>query len=302
MPTIRQSAHYALLVLAISSLTGLANAAATKTGPNGVFANSLCLNAVDKPGVETYQHIESILGPGAVEALGDEAYTPPLKHISMESDQQVGPHFAFFGIYPTDTAGRFNDRSRTEIKFPPEGVDTYKAREGQTFTYQWRFKLAKNMKLSPSFGHVHQIKAFGGQYADPPLITFTPLLNGSMEVRQVGNKMKNSNSAIRLGKMSMEGLMGEWLDVSEQITYANPGRYLLSIKTLDGREVLHIDKSGLEMWRDGADHMRPKWGLYRKYHDALLYSPEEIAQGKNRDYVYFANIGITVGDKPASCR
>jgi hypothetical protein len=237
---------------------------------------SVCVNPV--PGQDMYSHLEKLLGAGAVESPSDAAYTPARPHIlPVADDGIVGPHYAVIAIEPTDvnldrvphSAG--GDRSRTEIKLAPSkgAHDVLKAREGDTFTYTWRFRIAADMRFSPSFTHLHQIKAYGGPYAEPPLITFTALAGGQMEVRHVADRLKEAKHTV-LGAMPLAGNQGRWLVASETITYSSTqGRYLLAVRDMQGGEVLAIDQGGLQTWRSGAEHMRPKWGIYRKHHADL---------------------------------
>lgn len=256
---------------------------------------TICLDA--PPLQDTYRHIENVFGKGAVESPSDAAYTPPRPHIvAMPDDGAAGPHYAVIAIEPTDynldrvplSAG--GDRSRTEIKLAPSNGahDAFKAREGGTFTYSWRFRIAEDMRFASSFTHIHQIKAYGGKYAEPPLITFTPLADGQagkMEVRHVADRLTESKHTV-LGTMPLEGALGKWLQATETITYSNThGRYQLAIRDMQGAQLLAIDRDALPMWRTGADHMRPKWGIYRK-HSAQLNQ-------QRADTVYFGSMCIT---------
>ncbi|MDB5800544.1 MAG: Fibronectin type domain protein [Rhodocyclales bacterium] len=282
----------------------MSNRVPLPAGPNGRTGNTLCLNAAGPGMPDTYKRIESVLGPGAIEAPSDSVYTPPRPHVvELASDGIVGPYFGILAIEPTDLnqdmvpAGRGGDRSRTEIKIAPDAgpQDPFKAVEGDTYVYSWRFRIARNMRFSSSFTHIHQIKAHGGTFSDPPLITFTPLLNGYMDVRFVGNNATSSSGYSSLGSVSVGKLIGQWVDVREEVTYSNTkGRYKLSIRNQAGTNLLDIDKSGLQTWRTGADHMRPKWGIYRKHDGAL---------NRSDDYVYFANFAISNSATPDSnCR
>jgi hypothetical protein len=272
--------------------------------PNGVIGNTLCLNA--DPDQSSYAHVESLLGKGAVESPSDNSYTPPRPHLLQrpgDSGNPDGPYFAILAIEPTDvnldrkTMAEGGDRSRTEIKIAPSkgGVhEAFKAHQGDTQVYTWRFRIAEGMKFSPGFTHIHQIKANGGKFTDAPLITFTPLSKGVMDVRYVGDQTLSADHTV-LGTMALAGLQGQWLAVRET-TYSNSaGRYQLTIRDQQGKERLAIDRDGLQLWRSGADHMRPKWGIYRKHDTALNQNAD--------DYVYFANFGITRGATPSSdCR
>ena len=274
--------------------------------PNGVIGNTLCLNADPSHALGTYALIEKVLGSGAIESPSDGLSDPGRPHIiSVPGDSVVGPHFSVLANEPNDVnldrvpMSMGGDRSRTEIKLAPSSggnQDAFKAREGDTFVYAWRFKISPGMKFSTSFTHLHQIKAFGGDFSGAPLITFTPVSNGQMEIRYVGDQKSESSTYSKLQAVSLTGLTGQWLDVREQITYSNTvGRYLLSIIDQQGQERIHLDRSGLALWRQGADHMRPKWGIYRRHHPALNQHADDV--------VDFANFAITRGSVPdTNCR
>jgi hypothetical protein len=273
---------------------------------SGVFGNTLCLNADVATGTDLYAHIERFFGAGAVESPSDGVYQPTRPHVlRMAQDPIIGAHFGIEAIEPTDVnqdlvpLSRGGDRSRTEIKIAPSKPgphDAFKAIEGDRFVYAWRFLIPREMKFSPSFTHIHQIKAYGGMFSDPPLITFTPLANGRMEVRHVGDAQKNAEQSVTLGSAPLNTLVGRWLDVREDIIFSNTnGRYQLTIADERGEVLLRIDRENLALWRMGADHMRPKWGIYRKHHPSLN---QHIP-----DTIYFANFAITRGAMPASaCR
>lgn len=245
-------------------------------------APTLCLDAA--PGSATWQRIEDVFGKGAVESPSDTVYAPPLAHIrQVAADDAAAPYFAFIALEPGDVnldgkplaAG--GDRSRTEIKLAPSSGphDAYKAREGDSVTYSWRFRIAPSMRFSPAFTHLHQIKAHGGDFADAPLITFTALENGRFEVRHVGDQLRESRHSV-LASAPLARLQGPWLSAEETITYSNTqGHYRLAMRDAAGRLLLEVDRSGLQLWRTGANHMRPKWGIYRKHHPALNQQRED---------------------------
>jgi hypothetical protein len=277
---------------------------------SGIVGNTLCVNARDIKNkalsTSPYAHIEQFMGTGAVESPSDSVYTPIRPHVlEMPGDGIVGAHFAMIAIEPTDvnqdmvTLANGGDRSRTEIKIAPTSGGAhalFQAKEGDTFTYVWRFRIAPEMKFSPSFTHIHQIKAHGGKFSDPPLITFTPLTNGKMEVRYVGDKQTDAALSELLGTVSLANVQGTWIEAREEITFSNTqGHYALTLRNLKNETLLSIEKRGLALWRTGANHMRPKWGIYRKHNAALNQN--------QADTVYFANIAITRGNKPDStCR
>ena len=290
--------HLALLLVA-------QNATAVERS-NGVIGNTLCLNADPIDAMGTYGTIERALGTGSIEAPSDYVSDPRRPHIiSMPNDALVGPYFSFLANEPNDVnldlvpITKGGDRSRTEIKISANSGgshDIFKAHEGDSFVYTWRFRISPNMKFSPSFTHLHQIKAHGGNFAAPPLITFTPLSSGQMEIRYVGNGKADSATYTKINSVTLAGLLGQWLDVREEITFSNSnGRYRLSVTDQQGQKIINFDQSGLELWREGASHMTPKWGIYRRHHAALNQNTD--------DFVDFANFGITRGAHPDSnCR
>lgn len=293
-----------------ASLVGCAGTAAPPatafaTAPSGIIGKTLCLNALEAGHTDTYSRMEALLGAGGIESPSDTVYTPARPHIEERSgDVSVGPHFAFLSIEPTDVnqdmvpIDKGGDRSRTEIKLSPaKGAhEPFKGHEGDTFVYTWRFKIPHEMKFSPSFTHIHQIKASGGDYAAPPLITFTPLANGTMEIRHVADQRRDSAVVTVLATAPLEPLVGQWVDAYEEVKYSNTeGFYKLRLSDTSGKLLLSIDKSGLQMWRTGAAQIHPKWGIYRKHHAALNQHSD--------DFLYFANFGITRGSVPGvTCR
>ncbi len=273
--------------------------------PHGVMGNTLCINADGPEGEPTYERLERVLGRGAVEAPSDGVYSPTRAHVvERTGDAWVGAYFGFLAISPTDVNldgvswANGGDRSRTEIKIAPEpGVaDAFKAHEGHTLVYRWRFQLDSRMKYSTNFTHLHQIKAKGGAYDEPPLITFTVTSNGRLAVRHVAGDVKASDGYTVLGDMAIGDVLDQWLDVRQEIEFSRSGTYKLDITDRAGKSVLTINRSNLNNWRAGADHFRPKWGIYRKHQPALNQHQD--------DWFYIANIAITRGLEKADslCR
>ncbi len=66
----------------------------------------------------------------------------------------------------------------------------------------------------------------------------------------------------------MTPFLGEWVHVTELITYGSSGKYQMDIKRLsDGKSLLSIKKDGIDLWRTGTTFVRPKWGIYRSLGD-----------------------------------
>ncbi|WP_171014203.1 RICIN domain-containing protein [Chitinivorax sp. B] len=266
---------------------------ASKPGPNGRIGNTLCVNSDGPNGKDAYTLLRNQLGNDTVEAP-DNAHNPPIPHIKEASDNQVGTHFVFLAHEPIDGDRDNNqaDRSRIEVKVGPGSADWLKAKNGSTFTYTWRFKIDPAMKFSNRFTHLHQIKAKGGSDGTP-IITLTGRAgnpNDWLELQHVDDADKTT----KIKRVSMIGIKGIWLDVTEQITYGERGSYAVTVKKPDGSTIMQTGKLSLPMWRTGAEYVRPKWGIYRGHSDML---------NQTEDQVRFANFGITAGNKPDSnCR
>ncbi|MCH8621999.1 heparin lyase I family protein [Undibacterium sp. TS12] len=270
---------------------------------SGVYGNSLCLKPSASDVGASYQFIEDIFGKGAVEAPSDVFYQPRRPHVAVLGDADVPAYFAILAIEPSDvnldlrSQADGGDRSRTEIKIAPAKTGmhvAFQAHEGDTYTYAWRFKIAADMKFSPSFTHVHQIKAHGGRFAEAPLITFTALANGMMEIRHIADQSSDGSAYQVLAKVPLAQVQGQWISVRERIRFANhDSAYQLNLDDQKGQSLLQLQRNDLQLWRTGADHMRPKWGIYRKHHVQLNQHRD--------DYVYFADLSITRSDDKPTC-
>ena len=244
---------------------------------------TVCINADGPGGMETYALLDSILGDRCVEHP-DADHNPPMKHIREETDAEVGNHFVFLAHRDIDTDRQVNfDRQRIEIKVHVGAADHLKGRNGQTFTYTWRFKIKQGMAFSSRFTHLFQFKSYEGDDG-APIVTITARSN-SLEIIHTGS----------LARTTLDGLRGIWLEVTTTATFAQNGALAMTIKKPDGSTVLSVDRKGLDMWREG-DYIRPKWGIYRSLAEKSALRAEE-------ETVSFANFGITPGPTPTSdCR
>jgi hypothetical protein len=261
-------------------------------GGSGPRGNTMCLNADGPEGEDTYALIERILGGGAVEDWADDDHDPWLPHILEEVDDVIGPHFVFLSHSELDRDRDNTDRSRTEIKVAPSSGDhdALKAQDGDTFTYTWRFRINPEMTFSGRFTHMFQLKSKGGDEGAPLLtITGRAASDGDkLEVIHVGPPNEGT-----IAEASLSGRRGMWLSVNVRVTYGDEGELSLSIHEPDGSEVLSVERTNIDLWRDG-EHVRPKWGIYRGLDDALRSDEEDVR---------FANLAITPSGEPDSdCR
>lgn len=234
--------------------------------------------AADGPG-NTYEIISAAFGGDATEDP-DCAHPAYGRHIREEFDNSLRKYVFVFTLHVTPDNDRCNgatDRQRNEIKTYGPSADSLKGQLNETVTYRWKFKLDSAFQPSPSFTHIHQIKAGDGSNADAPVITLTPRAGNpeKLEVIHTGN-----TSASTLGKVKTVDLApfkGEWVEVTEKLTYKTSGAYELIIKRVrDGTVLLDYSNSVIDLWRDSASFCRPKWGIYRSLNNVSYLRDEEV--------------------------
>src|SRR5215207_733574 len=194
----------------------------------------------DGPG-NTYELINSVLGGTAVEDP-DCAHPTFGRHVSEVFDNTLNKNVFLFTLHVTPDDDRCNgatDRQRNEIKTYGPSPNSLKGQLGDTVTYRWKFRIDAGFKPSPSFTHIHQIKAGDGTNEDSPLITITPRYGtpDKLEIIHTGN-----TSGSTLGKVKIVDLApfkGIWVEVVEKVIYKTVGSYEVSIKRVsDGTELL----------------------------------------------------------------
>ena len=79
---------------------------------------------------------------------------------------------------------------------------------------------------------------------------------------------KAGSGSTYLARVDLSDFLGEWVAVSETVTFAAEGSYKVVVNRVrDGKQLLKVDGTTLDLWRDGSTGMRPKWGLYRNFGD-----------------------------------
>jgi hypothetical protein len=135
--------------------------------------------------------------------------------------------------------------------------------------------------VSPSFTHVHQLKSVGGSLSSMPLYTIT--LRKSTPDR-LELRYAETDSQITLQQTDLAPFKGVWLEVEETITYGNVGSYTIEIRRVnDGENLFYYTNQNIINWRENADFIRPKWGIYRS-----LNSAEDLRD----EAVLFANFSV----------
>lgn len=237
----------------------------------------------DGPG-NTYELINSVLAPGYnVIEVPDCVHTNFGRHIEEIFDAQLNKYVFKFHIHATQDNDRcINfDRQRNEIKTynqsPAHLIGTY----GEKFVFKWKFKLDANFQGSNRFTHIHQIKAYGGPHEDIPVVSI--IARGGSTPRL---EIMHSDSLVSIQKATanLSLFKGIWVEATETITYEENGKYQITLKNVaTNATLLTYTNNNIRMWRDNADGIRPKWGIYRS-----ILSPEQIRD----EQVLFADFYI----------
>lgn len=209
---------------------------------------------------DTYTLINNILGGSAVEVPDCKH---KVKHITMTNDSQLKRQVFLFHIHvdkDDDTCTNF-DRQRTEIKASEQSSDNLKGFLDDTVYLSWNFKLDAAFQPSQSFSHIHQLKNVGGK-DKTPILTISPR-KGKTDTLQIIHVNSNEVKTV-IADIPLAPFKGNWVHVEEKIKYGSKGSYDIKItKVSDGSSLLKVNKNNFDMWRKGAEYVRPKWGIYR---------------------------------------
>jgi hypothetical protein len=282
---------YGLAAIITSATCNKNNAPAGNQPPSSTVKYGLTLKA-DGPG-STYELIASAFGGDPLEDP-DCAHPAFGRHVSEVFDPVLNENVFVFTIHVTPDNDRCNgstDRQRNEIKTYGPSPDSLKGQLNETVTYRWKFKLDAGFQSSPSFTHIHQVKAGDGNN-DAPIITITPRAGTpeKLEIIHTGNSAASSLGKVKT--VDLAPFKDTWVEVTEKVVYKTKGSIDLVIKRVsDGATLLAYANNNLDMWRDSTTFCRPKWGIYRSLNNVPYLRDEEVR---------FADFCIAEGD--AVCR
>jgi len=238
---------------------------------------------------DVYAHIEKLFGKNSVE-MPDRG--PWDKHIKVVNDPRVGKAFEFRlnRDKDKDPLGH-SGRQRAEIKVGPHAPDRLKATQGESFSYKWKFKLDDDMRVSKSFTHFFQLKGSGGPDDSMPLVTISGKKTSGGDKLQVNHSDGGKGQV--LAEADLSKLKGKWIEAEVFVNHSKNGQLRMNLKTLDGKSVLKVNESNIDMIRD-VKEVRPKWGFYRSLADKEQLKPGDTT-------VRFADFSVTPhgkGGKP----
>ncbi len=246
-------------------------------------SNAQVLLDADGPG-NTYSLITSVLAPGynPIE-VPDCNHSSFGEHIDEVFDATLNTNVFRFYIHVTPDNDRcINiDRQRNEIKTYNQSPDNLLGVVGEKVIYKWKFKLPSGFQTSSSFTHLHQLKSVGGPLESMPMYTLTARKANPdrLELRYA-----QTDTQITLAQTDLAPLLDTWLQVTETIVYGLSGSYDIEIKRVTDNALLfsYANTNSIN-WRQDADFVRPKWGIYRSLNNA---------QDLRDESVLFANFSI----------
>ena len=209
-----------------------------------------------------------------------EHASAPFRHIRQRYDDVLKKNVFDFYIHIQNDDDRglasVKDRQRNEIKTDAKSPKTMVAQEGETLRMTWKFRLPAGMLTTTSFCHIHQLKGIdnsaGNADVGHPMITYTCRSTSEgkqqFQVIYVGRTLEDGTVPGNdyFGKYDLADFLGQWVSVSETVTFSKNGSYHLVIyRVSDGKQLVKIDKTGVDLWRNGTTGLRPKWGIYRSF-------------------------------------
>jgi len=234
----------------------------------------------------TYSLLNSVLGGTAYE-VPDCAHSGYGPHITQRTDTELNRAvFAFHAhVSPDNDRCQSFDRQRVEIKTYDPSPSGLKGYQGETVTLSWNFRLNSQFQASSKFCHIHQIKAKGGDDSQP-IITITPRKRSGQQILEVIHVGRDANTRV-LKSDDLSKFAGKWVHAKEELTYGRNGKYSLVLtRTDNGQHLMTVTNDNIDLWRDGTEFVRPKWGIYRSLGEASALRDE---------HVYFDNFCLAKG-------
>src|SRR5690606_30527459 len=223
--------------------------------------------------LDTYLLLQEALGgiPYEVPDCGHSSFGP---HITQERDTELGRDVFVLHLHAKEDNDRCLriDRQRTEIKTYPHAPNNLGATEGARNTFRWKFRLPENF-VAGDWTHIFQIKASSNSHGNP-LLALT--LDGSSSP-QLRLLHAPEGKFRELFSVPAEPFLGEWVEAYLHADFSNNGGMRLEMRRVhNGEFLLEAEFTDIDLWRDGANYQRPKWGLYRSLNGNAPLKDETI--------------------------
>jgi chitodextrinase len=184
-------------------------------------------------------------------------------HITQAYDENLERNVFVFHSHIVEDNDRCQvfDRVRMEVKGGPNTSTELQHNLGGTSHYRWKFRVDENFVGASSFCHIFQNKIFGGADSGFPVITLT-LRADKLEARHNGGDTGADLGV--LAEADLDHFRGKWVEGYLRQVHREDGAIFLTIKDMNtGITLLSYENNNIDLWRDGAEYSRPKWGMYR---------------------------------------
>ncbi|WP_367391272.1 T9SS type A sorting domain-containing protein [Lewinella sp. LCG006] len=184
-------------------------------------------------------------------------------HITQVFDTELERNVFVFHSHIVEDNDRCQvfDRVRMEVKGGPNTSEALQHSLGDTSYYRWKFRVDEDFVGASSFCHIFQNKIFGGADSGFPVITLT-LRAAKLEARHSGGDTGDDLGV--LAEADLDRFRGKWVEGYLRQVHREDGAIYLTIKDMNtGLTLLSYENNNIDLWRDGAEYSRPKWGMYR---------------------------------------
>lgn len=233
-----------------------------------VYKSIMRLNADASRMTTAAQQLTAFFGEGSLDMPLDH---PTAEHLTIETDDVVGPHFVFTLHLMKDGDREVifddTDRQRAEVKSYSQSPDALVCREGDRMEIDFSLK-SDDINLSTSFTHLFQLKG----KADTPLFTLSAQKTAGVTALRL-NHVQGSTRLSPLAEVPWDQVRNSWLAISLGFSCGPQGYLELVIKDQQTGAVTYVDKKfpELKMWQDQSNEVYGmKTGLYRKIKEDCL--------------------------------
>ena len=237
-----------LLLFASLTLTGQVTSTATGDSGSGY-------PALEESGfqLETPDCVHSDFGP----------------HVTQTYDAQLERNVFVFHSHIDDDNDRcvVFDRVRMEIKGSSSSIPELQHERGDTTYYRWKFRLDEDFIGASSFTHLYQNKAVGGEDSGFPILTLTARAD-RLEVKHSGGE--SGTDLGTLVEADISKFRGRWVEGYLRQVHDEDGDLIVTVRDMaTGLTIMEYSNSNIDLWREGAELNRPKWGVYRSKNEVL---------------------------------
>ena len=110
-----------------------------------------------------------------------------------------------------------------------------------------------------------------------PLLTLTARKGPRGQPAKLELRHATHGKARKIRVEKLQPFLGTWLRINVKATFGSKGKLVIQIKSMnDNHTLMYYENNSLNMWKQDADFIRPKWGIYRSLRDKQPLRDEVI--------------------------